>query len=245
MNPVDHLFVLVLFFILPLYDTVSFRRYVTNIEAGGNQSTVRQFTEIIIRGWVALAVLLASWLYLERPLAWLGFTTPSGTGFWACLAVAVAGICLLVYSNRSASSLTEEDRNKFIEGLGSLRYFVPSKPSDLHPFYGVAVTAGVVEEIIYRGFVIWYLSSMMPVCVAAGMSSFFFGCAHLYQGPAGAIRAGIGGLIMSVIYIFSGSIWLPIVVHILADGLQGPMFVRIFSDYRNDSIQQIRPEAAH
>ncbi len=41
-----------------------------------------------------------------------------------------------------------------------------------------------VEEVLWRGFLILYLSQFMPVWVAAVVSGVSFGLAHAYQGRA-------------------------------------------------------------
>jgi membrane protease YdiL (CAAX protease family) len=41
--------------------------------------------------------------------------------------------------------------------------------------------------------------------------------AHTYQGVSGAIRTMIAGLINGLLYRFSGSLWLPIILHAAID----------------------------
>ena len=54
--------------------------------------------------------------------------------------------------------------------------------NELARFYGLSITAGIVEEVLWRGFLIWYLSQFMPVWGAALISTIGFGLAHAYQG---------------------------------------------------------------
>ena len=58
------------------------------------------------------------------------------------------------------------------------------------------MTAGVCEELVYRGFMIAYFSAALGVSfwVAAVLSSVAFGIAHFYQGPAGILRTGLVGM---------------------------------------------------
>jgi hypothetical protein len=46
-----------------------------------------------------------------------------------------------------------------------------------------------VGEIIYRGFVTWYLGSFMPLWAAVIVSPVFFGLGHRYPGRAGDAEA--------------------------------------------------------
>lgn len=85
----------------------------------------------------------------------------------------------------------------------------------------MSITAGIVEEIVYRGFVLWYLAQVMPLWIAVVVSSVAFGLAHSYQGATGALRTGLIGLAFGTYFVVTGSIWLPIVAHALLDLLQG------------------------
>jgi membrane protease YdiL (CAAX protease family) len=98
---------------------------------------------------------------------------------------------------------------------------VPHTRQELRSFMGVSITAGIVEEIVYRGFVLWYLGLYMPLWLAIVVSSLAFGLAHSYQGPSGALRCGLVGLVFGIFYVMTGSIWLPIIGHVLLDALQG------------------------
>ena len=100
-------------------------------------------------------------------------------------------------------------------------HFLPRTRRHLSHFAGLSVTAGIVEEIVYRGFMIWLLGNFVPLWAAVIISSVFFGLGHSYQGLEGALRTGAAGLVFAVLYVVSGSIWLPIIGHALIDILQG------------------------
>ena len=233
MLAVDHIFIALLFIVQPAIDTLDYRRYVARVEAGAPLTTNRLFRETIVRDWVALAVFLGIWIALERPVHDLGFVTPGGAGFWISLILVSAALFTLYLSGKSVKDLSEPEQMAMRAKIGPLQYFLPRTKNELHHFYVLSFTAGVAEEIIYRGFVIWYLALLMPLWAAVLVSALLFGMAHSYQGVTGGVRAGVAGLIMAGLYLFSGSIWLPIVAHILGDGLQGPMFVRILQDRKS------------
>ena len=62
-----------------------------------------------------------------------------------------------------------------------------------------------------------------PLWVAVLASSLLFGWAHIYQGYAGVARVTVIGLVMAGVYLLSGSIWVPVAVHALADIIQFQM----------------------
>jgi membrane protease YdiL (CAAX protease family) len=89
----------------------------------------------------------------------------------------------------------------------------------------VAVTAGVCEEIIYRGTIISRLQAIFPKGRMAKIlillfSAAVFGAAHAYQTPAGILVTGLIGLLLGVIYVGAGRLlWPAILVHATYDVL--------------------------
>ncbi len=79
---------------------------------------------------------------------------------------------------------------------------------------GVAVTGGVFGELLYRGLFILLVASMgVPLWIAAVLSVLLFSVAHLYQGWWGLVSAGASGTLFTVLYLGTGSVWVPVLVH--------------------------------
>ena len=72
-----------------------------------------------------------------------------------------------------------KDASKQIEPLRAL---LPHDSRELQTFCALSITAGVCEELLYRGFLIVFLSSAFGVLPAVALSSLVFGIAHAYQG---------------------------------------------------------------
>lgn len=80
---------------------------------------------------------------------------------------------------------------------------------------GVAVTGGVFGELLYRGLFILLVASMgVPLWIAAVLSVLLFSVAHLYQGWWGLVSAGASGTLFTVLYLGTGSVWVPVLVHV-------------------------------
>ncbi len=233
MQIVDHIFILLIFVALPIYSAIDTRRYLARIAAGQPASRVRIYVETSIMEWVFLAALGIAWWILGRPITDLGLKNLEGLQLWGGTAVLVVIIGLLVYSWQIARRASKEERIKQSDGLGRLVHFVPHNSRDLRYFFGVSITAGIVEEIVYRGFALWYLGSFMPLWAAVAVSSVGFGLVHSYQGASWAVRAGLVGLGFAIYYVLTGSIWLPILAHIALDILQGLM---VFELLRAESL---------
>ena len=92
----------------------------------------------------------------------------------------------------------------------------PRTRSELAVFLGVAVTAGVWEELLYRGFLMWFL---LPAGVAAAVigSSLIFGLGHAYQGGRGILVTAAVGLVFAIAYALTTSLWWLMLAHALVD----------------------------
>ena len=93
----------------------------------------------------------------------------------------------------------------------------------------VSATAGIVEETIWRGFMFWYLGHVMPLWAAAIVTSVVFGFGHIYQGVANVPKVALVGGVFAGLYLLTGSVWLPIVLHAVFDAVQGKAVYRLLS----------------
>jgi uncharacterized protein len=83
----------------------------------------------------------------------------------------------------------------------------------------LAVTAGVCEEIVFRGLLIAVGVHVLglPLPVAAGLALALFAIGHLYQGPRGMIAVTLFGLAFTMLYLRTGSLIPVILLHAMAD----------------------------
>lgn len=221
MHIVDHILMLLLFVVQPVYGVFEARRHDARERAGLPFDRIRFYRETAVIEWLFLAVLLIAWTAFGRQFAGLGFVTPGGPGFWIGSAVVSLLVGYLLYTWWWAIRAADAERAAQIESIGKLIRYLPQTNRELGGFVGISLTAGIVEEIVYRGFVLWYFGQFMPIWAAVLVSSAAFGLGHSYQGPNGALRCGLLGLGFAILYVASGSIWLPIVAHFLLDALQG------------------------
>jgi uncharacterized protein len=97
---------------------------------------------------------------------------------------------------------------------------IPRTAAERRGFLRVAVTAGVCEEVLYRGVLLAVAAVLLPglgpvrLVLVAGL---VFGLAHLYQGPLGILTAAVLGGCLAVLYLGSGSLLLPVLYHVLID----------------------------
>ena len=239
---VDHIFILLLFVVQPIQGAIAFRRYIARVKAGKPARRVRAYMESLAIEWAFLAAVAFTWFKLGRPVADLGFVAPGGIGFWGGAGILVLITGYLIYAWHSAKHASDDEKSEQAQALGDLMHFLPLTRHHLRAFFAISITAGIVEEIVYRGFVLWYLAQFMPLWAAVVVSSVAFGLGHSYQSASGALRCGLIGLVFAIFYIVTGSIWLPIIAHAVLDILQGMMLFELFRKDDNDSTPALAGE---
>jgi membrane protease YdiL (CAAX protease family) len=97
---------------------------------------------------------------------------------------------------------------------------LPRSRSERRLFTVVGLTAGLCEEWLYRGFflaVVNALTGGLSTGVLIVVAAVAFGLAHAYQGPSGIVATGLLGGVMAALYLQSGSLLLPVVLHAAID----------------------------
>jgi uncharacterized protein len=106
---------------------------------------------------------------------------------------------------------------------------LPQKTVERIPFFGLAVTAGVCEEFLYRGFAMAVLAQAgLPHWGIVFVSAILFGLAHLYQGRAGFVSTFILGLLFGWARLTYNSLIPVMAWHITVDivaGIAGPKYL--------------------
>ena len=130
-------------------------------------------------------------------------------------------LAALVFTTWQRISLTRsrEDkvRQEVMAQLEHLRPLLPHTRTEMIRFVLLSTTAGICEEILFRGFLLWYLSCLVPVVAAWLAGALLFGMAHAYQGSGGVLRTGLVGAGLVALYLLSGSLWLPMLLHAFVD----------------------------
>lgn len=216
---VDHLLVLALAMVMPIYSLSSYQRFVTKLQKGLT-TKIRQYQEIIRMEWSLFAAVILLWSITARPAREIGVHMAVEGWAWLGVGLAVAGcvvmIVQLVTASRDASQL-ESIRNEY----QSLRSFMPASDTEYRWFVAVSITAGICEELLYRGFLMAYFTAYVGSLGALLISSIIFGLGHTYQGPKGVFKVAVVGLALGGVYLLTGSLWAPIVMHVVLDVVSG------------------------
>jgi membrane protease YdiL (CAAX protease family) len=219
-GPADLALVAVLVIVSPLYAMRQRRRLERDLADGVPDARLKAYRRLVVTEWGVTAVLLVLWIVAGRELTLLGLRPPDGVGFVIAAAISVAITMLLVVQMR-ALRRKPEVAAQVRAAAAPVAFLLPATPAELRGFYLVSLTAGILEELYYRGFLMWYLGVFGPAWLALLLSALLFGTGHLYQGPAGIVKTGVAGVFLGALYWLSGSLWMPMLAHTVVDVLNG------------------------
>jgi membrane protease YdiL (CAAX protease family) len=181
---------------------------------------VRQYRTSIIRQWVLVGVVLViglmsgkSWRSIGLPTSTLFRFNAGWTSYFLSVFVLAFLIGLVLFRKRTP-------RGRRAAPLRGAIHLLPRSRLERGTFVGVALTAGICEEILYRGFGLAFLHWAMPtvnLAVDVVVVSLAFGAAHAYQGRSGVAAASIVGALFGVIVASTGTLFVAIVIHALID----------------------------
>jgi membrane protease YdiL (CAAX protease family) len=225
----DHLAMLLLAVVVPFIAVTEMRQLRARLAVGETFARMDWYRSTIRTEWGAAAVLVAAWALAGRGFGALGISLPAGSGFLVGMGVAIL-IAVALYMQASAATRSAASAAQVREAVGALDVIMPHTPAELASFTRVGVTAGIVEELVYRAYVMWYFAGFAPMWVALVASSVVFGLGHSYQGVRGIAKVTTIGLVLGGLYWLSGSIWVPMLVHVALDVLQGRMVFAVLRE---------------
>jgi uncharacterized protein len=182
---------------------------------------------VVVIGGMSLVLLVATWTLLGpalrdaqawAPVAWVRAGLDGGVGITvgtALAAAVLAGMVLPIVLLRGRIAAEMEDG---IPAVGDVQALLPRNRRELPYGVGLALSAGVFEELLFRLALPALIFGIWPNGPAAFLAaSVVFGLLHVYQRWTGVLFATLLGLVLSAVYVVTGSIAAPIALHALID----------------------------
>jgi uncharacterized protein len=171
--------------------------------------------------WLATPGVSAGQVGLRWPQQWPGPVT----GLVVLLVVAFVVVSTRALRSGALLEAAEpvrrpgEGRHAEPAGHATLA-LLPRTAGERRLFTVVGVTAGVCEEWLYRGFflaVVAALAGGLQTWLLVVVAAAAFGLAHFYQGAVGILTTGLLGGVMAALYLQTGSLLLPVLLHAVID----------------------------
>lgn len=169
--------------------------------------------------WGITAIGAAIWMGHARPWTQLGFMVPSGWRAWSALAICAL---FVLQSSLTIRKVARREKarasvRKQFGALGVAGALMPSTNASLAGWVFISLSAGLCEEFLFRGYLIWVFVPFLGWWGAAALSVLLFAIAHAYQGGKGILTTGILGVVLTATVVIFHSLIPAIVLHALMD----------------------------
>ncbi len=192
----------------------------------GAYSKIKWYRESILWAWIPVLLILALMPLSDLRLNNIGFkwinTAATSLNKWIVYSISGLYILYLLYNIYSLVILKFNKKSRSVTAAGipeEFRLFLPVTRKEKSIWDFVALSAGITEEVIYRGYLFYALGRVFPdlsLILILLISTFLFGIGHIYQGKE-AIRPTILGFVYGVFYIVFDSVIPLIIIHVAQD----------------------------
>lgn len=223
----------VFFVILMIYLTVAAPvsgyfelKKLKKFESSSENKKLKEYRHIIIWSWIPVIL-----IFLQIPLSDM---TPGNLGFrwitinpnafsnWIVIPFIVVCLIYFLYNvyliiNLKTDEKVRAEASKKLPD--DVMLLLPVTKREKKTWVYVALTAGITEEIVYRGYLFFALEFLFPslsIFYTLLISTVLFGIGHLYQGKE-AVKPVILGLLFGFSYIIFDSIIPVMLLHITQD----------------------------
>lgn len=222
------LFVLLMFnlvVIAPISGYFEHNKFKRIASVGANKK-LKIYQHTIIWSWIPVVLILLLLPFSDVTLSNIGFRwiniNNSALSKW--IVIPFIALCLIyLFYNVYSIILLNINKKARLEASKKIpeyaKLYLPITRHEKKTWIYVALTAGITEEIVYRGYLFFAFTLLFPslsIFHILLITTFLFGIGHIYQGKE-AVKAAILGLIFGFTYIIFDSIIPIIVLHAVQD----------------------------
>jgi uncharacterized protein len=220
----QHLIFLLFLVVAPIWDLYATPKLKRN---PSSENKIRYYKTICTPLWIASVLAVAAVgfrpLFTVRPSPgeiswllhpWVRYLVEALITIFFIISVALP-LGVIIWKK-----LTKRPRKYSSAALKSFSYFFPATWTERRWWVFVCITAGVCEEVLFRGFMLHYLHVFpwtLNLTLALLISSVIFGFNHLYQGAGGVAGTAIAGVLFGLLFLLTGNLLLPIILHFVMD----------------------------
>lgn len=215
------MYLVVVAFAFAIDHRVFWRQFVVDSHTALARARLTLWRSWIVMLWALAAAASVLWHVGGRPWHELGLQSPAGWRLGASALLVVAVIALYAPTLITLSRASDERLAALCERFGAHVAMLPHTRGELAWFITLAVTAGLCEELIFRGYLLRAFQPATGVWVSATLSCLLFALGHAYQGMGGVLKTGLLGVCFVCIVLAFQSLLPAMVIHALIDIGQG------------------------
>lgn len=171
------------------------------------RSQARRFGATIAKALTLLVALAAVAKIENLTAADLGIGTQLGRGGYVGLAIAAFVIAGLAMATLFAKPKQEKISRHRAATL------MPEGPRELRLFFVMVPLIGFSWEVLYRGYLLWWLAPLVGMPAAVIVASISYGLAHGWKSFRESSPSIVAALALTIGYAVTGSLWWLIIVH--------------------------------
>lgn len=202
----DFVFLITLFALLPIYTIYRQRKFEKSRQK--DTRTQKGFTALHRTSLVALLLLGAlgaAWVSNGRGLSDLGLGVPGNRGLVSLAIIALVPLALAVVAKLKPSEGAEIDAEDSI--------LVPTSKEEFLRQIPFVIFISAAWEIIYRGALMFYFTPYLGVIMSMVAAAAFYTFQHRAKNPKQYIETFLMAFFFLGLFVVSGSLWGPIVLH--------------------------------
>jgi membrane protease YdiL (CAAX protease family) len=220
----DFILLAIALLIIPAQSVISGRKLSKGEPS--HRALLRRYAITLVRGIAIAMYVIALWRLTSRSFGLLGLSAPADLSSQIGFMLDIALLAFFAIRHLRLGKLSAQHLAKLQKGFKSVRV-VPRNSAEFSLFCAVAATAGVWEELLYRGFLIWFFIPVVGLVGAVACSAIIFGLAHTYQGWRNIVGTALAGAVFAIGYVATRSLWWLIVAHAIMDILGGLYGLRV------------------
>jgi uncharacterized protein len=173
------------------------------------------YRTFVLRMWpLMLPPIVTVWASDRITARDLGLSWPHGV-----VGYLLAAYYLLIIVIVSVRIRRAMRRGTVIPQRQRIAFMVPRTTRERWWAAALAVTAGITEEVLFRGslLAVGTKTYHLPLAAAAAVAIALFAAGHLYQGWRGVLGTAMLGFIFTMIFTLTGSLLLAILAHAVQD----------------------------
>jgi uncharacterized protein len=183
-------------------------------------SRLSVYAYFIAYQWLLVGCVVVLWIAKERQWSDLLLGSPNP---WGCGAGLVLGGAYIVLALRQRQAILNRPKlsRSARRQIAAFEPIAPHTPPERRVWTFAAITAGCCEEILFRGFLLTFVTSLAGLTAAVAANALLFGLYHAYYGWGGALKTAAFGLVLALIGLWSVSLVPVIIIHVAVDLFTG------------------------
>jgi len=215
-------FCLLLAGVVPFHGVFAYGRLKSGPDPVPTATKLRLYATIVVMEWALVVLALA--IAFRHGLGPADLGQGLANGRITLATTALGFLALLILTIFNARQIRHAGREELEATVQRARKFVPVGRTEIAAFAVVSLTAGICEELLYRGWLIHFFGVLLG-SIWAGMvvAAIFFGLGHAYQGRNGIAATGVLGLVFGTMFVLVRSLVPGQVLHAAIDLVNGTL----------------------